>query len=286
MFYNPSYLNPRQIFTLHELNELSTLSKEYFQKYGKIHHSLDFVNLDDIGINFVYGSAQLENNQYDYIEIVGLLKNGQTAGGKLFSDAVMILNLRDSFNLLIKNINNQALKNDKRLLKDFIKENHFIIADRLVPNGMAGTIRRNSVNITGTEYIPLDVTVKLVQELDYLTKVATECYSNPFEKAVYLHNNIAYLQYFIDGNKRTARNLLTFSLMQDHQFPFLFNEDKSSGYIDSLIHYYETGDYNEFKKYFIETYQKTIENYKPKPDPEFKRDNDGNVYYNFGRLKP
>lgn len=147
------------------------------------------------------------------------------------------------------------------MLKDFIKENHFIIADRLVPNGMAGTVRRNSVNITGTEYIPLDATVKLVQELDYLTKVVTENYSNPFEKAVYLHNNIAF-QYFIDGNKRTARNLLTFSLMKEHQFPFLFNEGKSSDYIDSLIHYYETGDYNEFKKYFIETYRATIDHIK------------------------
>lgn len=262
MFYNPAYLNHRQIFTSNELNELSALSKEYFQKYGENHHSLNFLNLDDIGIKFVYGSAKLENNQYNLIETLDLLKNGQTAGGKSFSDAVMILNLRDSFNLLIKNINNQVLKSNKRLLKDFIKENHFIIADRLVPNGMAGTVRRNSVNITGTGYIPLDATVKLVQELDYLTKVATENYSNPFEKAVYLHNNIAYLQYFIDGNKRTARNLLTFSLMQDHQFPFLFNEDKSSGYINALIHYYETGDYNEFKKYFIETYRATIEDIK------------------------
>ena len=238
------------------------MSKKYFQKYCENHHSLDFLNLDDIGINFVYGSARLEGNGYSLLETFTLLQMGQTAGGKSFSDAVMILNLRDSFNLLIKNINNQILKSNKRLLKDFVKENHFIIADRLVPNGMAGTVRRNSVNITGTEYIPLDATVKLVQELDYLTKVATENYSNPFEKAVYLHNNIAYLQYFIDGNKRTARNLLTFSLMQDHQFPFLFNEGKSSDYINALIHYYETGDYNEFKKYFIETYRATIEHIK------------------------
>lgn len=259
MFYNPAYLNHRQIFTSNELNELSALSKEYFQKYGENHHFLDFVNLEDIGINFVYGSARLEGNGYSLLEILTLLKSGQTAGGKSFSDAVMILNLRNSFNLLIKNINNQAFKNDKRLLKDFIKENHFSIADCLVPNGMAGTIRKNSVHITGTNYQPLSSVSKLDQELDYLTKIATECYSNPFEKAIYLHNNIAYLQYFIDGNKRTARTLLAFSLMQDHQFPFLFNESEPSNYINSLIHYYETGDYSEFKKYFIETYRETID---------------------------
>ena len=53
MFYNPAYLNHRQIFTPDELNELSALSKENFKKYGEIHHSLDFVNLDDIGIEYV-----------------------------------------------------------------------------------------------------------------------------------------------------------------------------------------------------------------------------------------
>ena len=259
MFYDPAYLNPRPIFTSHELNELSTLSKKYFQRHGENNHSLDFMNLEDIGINFVYGSARLEGNSYSLLEAFTLLKSGQTAGGKSFSDAVMILNLRDSFNLLIKNINNQALKSNKRLLKDFVKENHSIIAERLVPNGMAGVIRQHSVHITGTNYQPLSSVSKLDQELDYLTKIATECYSNPFEKAIYLHNNIAYLQYFIDGNKRTARNLLTFSLMQDHQFPFLFNEGKSSDYINAFIHYYESGDYNEFKKYFIETYRATID---------------------------
>ena len=109
MFYNLAYLNHRQIFTSNELNELSALSKEYFQKYGENHHFLDFVNLDDIGINFVYSSARLEGNSYNLLETLTLLKMGQTAGGKSFSDAVMILNLRDSFNLLIKNINNQVL---------------------------------------------------------------------------------------------------------------------------------------------------------------------------------
>ena len=287
IYYNPTYLDHKSIFTADELNQLQSLSNEI--KGGNkdpLQHFLNLRNIEEIGIDFVYGSSQLEGNSYNLFDTLTLLKMGQTAGGKSFSDAVMILNLRESFNLLVKNIDNQALKNDKGLLKKFIKDNHSIIAERLVPNGMAGVVRQHIVNITGTQYTPLASMVKLDQELDYLTKVATEYYSNPFEKAIYLHNNIAYLQYFVDCNKRTARNLLTFSLMQDHQFPLLFHVSESSNYISSLIHYYETGDYTEFKKYFIETYRRTIEKYKPKPDPEFKRDDNGNVHYNFGRLKP
>ncbi|RLA06796.1 MAG: hypothetical protein DRQ51_08180 [Gammaproteobacteria bacterium] len=31
---------------------------------------------------------------------------------------------------------------------------------------------------------------------------------NPFNQAIYLHNNLAYLQYFSDSNKRLARVML------------------------------------------------------------------------------
>ncbi|HFA7438646.1 TPA: Fic family protein [Neisseria gonorrhoeae] len=37
---------------------------------------------------------------------------------------------------------------------------------------------------------------------------------NPFDRAVYLHNNLAYLRYFKDCNKRTARNCMTLTYCQ------------------------------------------------------------------------
>jgi len=43
---------------------------------------------------------------------------------------------------------------------------------------------------------------KLDDELNYLFKVS-ESISNPFNQALYIHNNLAYLQYFTDCNKRT-----------------------------------------------------------------------------------
>ena len=46
-----------------------------------------------------------------------------------------------------------------------------------------------------------------------------EQYTNPLERAVYIHCNIAKLQPFIDGNKRTSRMMESIALMNADIIP-------------------------------------------------------------------
>lgn len=253
MNYQPDFLNFREIFTNTEKQYLAELSQKI-----DINKLLDNPrNVEEIGIDFVYSSAQLEGNTYTKYETLHLLKMGQTAGGKLYSDAIMLINLRDSYQFLLANLKNEQLN-----LKEFIKDTHSIISQNLVKKGMSGVVRDESVYISGTDYRPLVSAQKLDSEMNYLLNIA-EKYENPFEKALYLHNNIAYLQYFIDCNKRTGRNLMNFILLNNNIFPCLFSESsqKANEYINSLIYYYETGDYYQFKLFFIETFEKSIQKY-------------------------
>lgn len=262
MNYNPDHLNYKPILTEQE--------KEWLDGYRAIlsaRHLLDnYRNLEEIGIDFVYSSAKLEGNTYDQFDTLALLKMGQTTGGKLYSDAVMLVNLRESFTAVITALENQGNFD----FKSFIKDQHALITDKLVPQSQRGVVRESSVTIGGTAYQSLSSPQKLNDELNYLLSVA-ERYDNAIEKALYLHNNLAYLQYFIDGNKRTARNILIFILMQANFFPIIFYLGDMTGYAKSIVNYYETGDYGEFKRYFMDTYQKTIERYRILPDVEFTR---------------
>lgn len=149
---------------------------------------------------------------------------GQTSGGKLYSDATMILNLRDSFYFLLNSHLNEgqnSILHDEKKLKSFIKENHYIISKNLVLNNQQGIVRNENVVIYGTEYKPLSNNKILDDEMNYLCYVASKIENN-IEKSIYLHNNICYLQYFIDCNKRTARNLLTYSLLSANKFLLFF----------------------------------------------------------------
>lgn len=261
MKYNPDFLNVRPIFSETELAHLSQLSQSL---------PIDVLlgserNIEEIGIDFVHSSAQLEGNTYDKYDTLALLKMGQTAGGKLFSDAVMLLNLRESYQYLLASRTDETLS-----LKTFIKDTHALIANNLLPKGEIGTVRQGSVQISGTDYTPLSNPQTLDGELNYLIATA-EKIPNPFDKALYLHNNLAYLQFFRDCNKRTARNTMNFILMKANLFPCVFLPDSYQNYANAILQYYETGQYDFFKHYFLNSYERTIDKYMPKPDPVFKR---------------
>jgi len=99
---------------------------------------------------------------------------------------------------------------------------------------------------------------KLDDELNYLFKVS-ESISNPFNQALYIHNNLAYLQYFTDCNKRTSRLMLNVVLKQHLKMIYIPDEESVKEYLRAIVSYYETGDYTLFKKYFINSYKKVIE---------------------------
>ncbi|MFW5989885.1 MAG: Fic family protein, partial [Campylobacterales bacterium] len=81
---------------------------------------------------------------------------------------------------------------------------------------------------------------------------------NAFDRAIYLHCNLAYLQYFKDCNKRTARMMLNVSLKQDNKMLYIPNEERVSEYLTSIVEYYETGNYQKFKHYFINEYKEVV----------------------------
>jgi len=128
----------------------------------------------------------------------------------------------------------------------------------MIPENRRAVPRDSEVTITGCNYVPLATKEKLNDELKYLFK-KSELIENPFDKALYLHNNLAYLQYFTDCNKRTARVMLNVVLKDSNRMIYIPDEDYVKEYLRAIVHYYETGNYTLFKKYFINSYKKVIE---------------------------
>lgn len=77
--------------------------------------------------------------------------------------------------------------------------------------------------------------------------------SHPLEQAIYLHCNIARLQPFIDGNKRTARLIEAICLMNHGLIPVYSAKDADIlAYRRGLIAFYESGDYGLYTDYFLD----------------------------------
>ncbi len=244
--YNPDYLDKTEIFTQKEIALLEELNQKVSLK--KFLNNKSYI--DKFGLDFIHTSALIEGNTYDKLDTQALIVYGRTAGGKKYSDAKMILNLRDAYELFIT----KDLEPSKQTLKDL----HYILSAEMVAENKRAVPRDGEVLITGCNYIPLATKEKLEDELNYLFKVS-DSIENPFNKALYIHNNLAYLQYFTDCNKRTARVMLNVVLKQSLKMIYIPDEESVKEYLKSIVSYYETGDYSLFKKYFINSYKKTIE---------------------------
>ncbi len=243
MNYNPDFLNYAPIFTQNELELLeninATLSIEVFLKNKNL--------VEKFGFDFVYTSAKIEGNTYSKADAITLLEYGKTSGGKSYSDAKMLINLNKAFKYI--------LNDDCRINKHKIRTIHQILADDLVEEQELGAVRKKGALIKGSDYIPLSDSITLESELDRMLDIY-KTIQNPYDKALYLHNNLAYLQYFADVNKRTARTMLNLSLKCDNKMLLIPQEEQISIYIEGILEYYENGSSTKLKEFFIGCYKK------------------------------
>jgi Fic family protein len=210
--------------------------------------SLTSGEIKDLCCVWCYYSGKIEGNTYTYVETEALLKDGITSE-KRYEDAKMLKNLYNAFNSELEYIYRQhhiETVDERTLLRL-----HGLISDGLVSSEERGQFRSRPVRISGTEYIPPKRTDEIKQTLSEII-FNQDSVSCPLEKAVYLHCNLARLQPFIDGNKRTARMAESLVMMNAGLIPCYSAKDSDIlAYRRGLIHFYEHTDYSLYADYFL-----------------------------------
>lgn len=247
--YEPSRLDPIPFFSADELKTLHRLASEYplcdLVERPKI--------LEERSIDYAYVSSKIEGSTYSKAGVSTLLKYGWTEGGKPISDALMVLDLNATFLFIMANAQDKDI-----CTKDFVKDIHAMTTSHQLKDDEKGLVRKNAVAITGSKYKPLESPVQLNAEFDYLISVF-KTIEDPFEQAAYIHCNLAYLQYFADGNKRTSRLMQTAVLVHHNLVPIFMKADEINNYLKAVICYYETGDRRPYAELFVRSYRYTID---------------------------
>lgn len=247
MHYDPSFVGYHPILT----DEDKSLLHEFAAKYPLDRLKSDARSYEEMVVDFVYTSAKIEGNTYDRIDTDNLLRMGVTAGGKRYSDAIMLINLRDGFAKIM------AAEANTELDLDYLCDLHKMCIKDLLPRHEQGIVRTSAVQIGASNYTPLADPARLRAEMLFLLQEAKK-YSDPFEQAIYLHCNLAYLQYFRDGNKRTARLMQTAALVRGGVLPLFFKDTLIDKYRRATVHYYETGEYGPYIAFFKENYELAV----------------------------
>ena len=205
-------------------------------------------------INLSFNSSRLEGNTYSLIDTEKLLLQGHAAEGKLDAEKLMILNHKEAIRFLVDNINKLEVSVEN------IRTLHYLLSDCLVASEDAGNVRQDSVRISSTTYIPLDNRERLIRLLFKIVDIAKKI-NEPFEQSFFLLVHIAYLQAFIDVNKRTSRLAANIPLISQNLIPLSFNDVDNRDYIDCMISVYEQNETFPLAELYVWSYMRSAQLY-------------------------
>lgn len=192
----------------------------------------DVVNLEDI--NFTVPEVQT-------------LLDGITVGGHKLQDELITLNQIKAWQFLFA-----CIEEDKfTVTQDFLLQLHALVANQ---EALAwGVFRTGQVSISGTAYLPpkanelAQLWQQLVTEINRalttaLTLQKSEQVTRLYHTAISLFANMARIQFFFDGNKRTARMMMS-GLLLAHGLPMInVSAKKRLEFNRTMIAYYDNAE--------------------------------------------
>lgn len=210
--------------------------------------------LEQLLIDLSWHSSRLEGNRKSLLDTQALFAKGRTQADDM--DALMLLNHKDAIEFMVDavpeyGISDAVVRNIQSLLMQGLLEN---------PDSV-GAIRSTVVNITDSVYLPTQVP-HLLEEMLSLVIDKAQHIKNPVEGAFFLWVNIAYLQPFEDGNKRTSRLCANLPLMLSNCAPLSFLDVEPTDYAVAVTGIYERLDVSLAVELFAWTYRRSIEKYK------------------------
>jgi len=210
--------------------------------------------LEQLLIDLSWHSSRLEGNRKSLLDTRELFAKGRSSGDDV--DSSMLLNHKDAIEFMVDavpeyGITVPVVRNVQSLLMQGLLENP----------GSLGAIRKTVVSITDSVYVPTQVPSLLEEMLGHLVEKARNV-KNPVEAAFFLWVNIAYLQPFEDGNKRTSRLCTNLPLMLANCAPLSFLDVESADYAMAMLGVYERLDVTLAIELFEWTYQRSMSKYR------------------------
>ncbi len=208
--------------------------------------------LEQLLIDLSWSSSRLEGNRYTLLATEELFKRG---GSGTDADSVMLLNHKAAIEFLVDAVPMQGLTTS------LVRNLHAVLMqDLLADSDALGAIRQKVVNITDTVYVPCQVPSLLEEMLEGVIEKA-RLIKNPIEAAFFLWVNLAYLQPFEDGNKRTSRLAANIPLMLYNCAPLSFLDVDVHDHARAMLGVYECCDVSLAADLFGWAYRRSLKKY-------------------------
>lgn len=208
--------------------------------------------MERLGIDLSWKSAQIEGNTYSLLETERLLRESKTADGKTQEEAIMLLNHKNALRFIL----------DTPDYLECLTVSHIEDIHQLLTKGLSVDkgIRHRRVGITGTNYRPLDTEFQIREAMRDTCELINGK-TDVFEKALLALVLLSYIQAFSDGNKRTARITSNAILIANGYCPLSFRSVDSLDYKKAMLIFYEQNNIYAFKKIFMDQFEFAVSEY-------------------------
>jgi Fic family protein len=216
--------------------------------------------ISELTLSFAYGTSRIEGSTLNKLDTIKFLKYGTFPDYKYDDEDLEQKETDKQMALNNKKVMDFALEDTSPLSKEKIIKIHDLTICDIKHQGNNGISQSERMVYTASgSYVPVKGSEKLERLLDDIIQKAYEI-KDPFVKSFFLHFNIAYLQPFDDGNKRTARAVGNIPLIENNLIPFSYDTVNRDRYINSLTKFYEYGVFEDgFVGQVLKSYEKSIE---------------------------
>ena len=221
--------------------------------------------IEQLLIDLSWHSSRLEGNRMSLLDTQSLFELGR--GDANNPDITMLLNHKEAIEFMVDAVPEQGIT------VPVVRNLHGLLMQGLLSEPLAaGAIRRRIVTIEGSVYQPTQVPVLLEQMIEEIVARA-RLIRNPIEGAFFLWVNLAYLQPFEDGNKRTSRLTCNLPLLLYNCAPLSFLNVEQPDYAYAMLGVYEQRSVALAVELFETAYRRSIEKYRAalgafgNPDP-------------------
>lgn len=186
--------------------------------------------------------VNLEDINYTVPEVQTLL-DGITVGGHKLQDELITLNQIKAWRYFFASIEDGSFSFDK----DYVLRLHNLVANQEAL--IWGEFRTGQVSISGTDYLPPKTAElnllwdNLEQEINQKLLASQLVTIEIYRIAVLLFAKMARIQFFFDGNKRTARMMMSGVLLSCGLPMINIPSKRKLEFNQTMIKYYDSEDF-------------------------------------------
>lgn len=237
-------------------NSLKKITSEYFE---------------DILVRLAHHSAGIEGNTISLPATVSIIVNGTlpTSSGATVREFYEIENHKQAFERITSH-----LINDESLSVTIIKEIHADLTDRLQYD--KGQFKKSENMIIGAEFqtaSPAETPLLVAQLVDNLQYRLDNAKTNDDKLLAILDTHIQFerIHPFSDGNGRTGRMIMMYSLLQEGFPPLIIEKETKAQYVEFLANQ-DVDGFVQFAKERLDKEQKRMQAFQNMDEERIKYD--------------